>query len=57
MSNYRPARFHRTAASAFKDASYATAVEHYRATGYGLRWWLAFGSVSLVGLCLIGWTA
>jgi hypothetical protein len=56
MNNYRAARFERTAAAAFKDASYANPVEHYRAPSYGLRWWLAFGSVSLVGLCLIGAT-
>jgi hypothetical protein len=37
-------------------ASYANPVEHYRAPSYGPVWWLAFGSVSLVGLCLIGAT-
>ena len=49
-------RFPRTAGEAFKDASYANATEHYRSPSYGVGWWLTFGAVSLVGLCLIGAT-
>jgi hypothetical protein len=56
MNNYRAARFERTAAAAFKDASYANPVEHYRAPSYGPVWWSIFGTLSVIGLVLIGVT-
>jgi hypothetical protein len=56
MNNYRAARFPRTAGDAFKDASYANPVEHYRAPSYGPVWWAIFGTLSVIGLVLIGVT-
>jgi hypothetical protein len=53
MNNYRAARFERTAAAAFKDASYANPVEHYRAPSYGPVWWSIFGTLSVIGLVLV----
>jgi hypothetical protein len=50
-------KFARTADEAFNTPRYASAVEHYRSPSYGLAWWATFGVVSLVALCLIGWTA
>jgi hypothetical protein len=57
MNNYRAARFERTAAAAFKDASYANPVEHYRASSYGPVWWTLFTSVSVAALFVIWRTA
>lgn len=49
-------RFPRTEAEAFKDHTYAVAVEHYRSPGYGLGWWLAFSAVSFAGAVVIAVT-
>jgi hypothetical protein len=56
MKNYCAARFERTAAAAFKDAAYANPVEYYRAPSYGPVWWSIFGTLSVIGLVLIGVT-
>jgi hypothetical protein len=45
-------RFARTAAEAFKDASYATAIERHRPASYGAAWWVAISLIGVVGLVL-----
>jgi hypothetical protein len=50
-------RFARTAAEAFKDASYATAIERHRPASYGAAWWVAFGVISIFGMVVVGVTA